>query len=100
VTVRTRVSTLEKKARKVGKSRRCRICKERPGAVVRVYRREKLGADRRLVDLGGDQGEACARCGWAPAIIEGEEIVVRTRDELRAVEAEAEARGLQIIRAP
>jgi len=100
MSIRSRINALEKRARKAGKSRPCRLCKERPGAVLRVYRRETLGADRQLVDLGGDQGEPCPQCGWAPSVSEGEEIIVRSREEWHAVQAEAEARGIKILRAP
>jgi hypothetical protein len=80
MSIRARLAKLERLALAGG---RCPACRDRPGQVLRFYRRDAPGAEL-VADPGpadDDAGDACPACGWRPDVVDVvEEIVTGPAD--------------------
>jgi hypothetical protein len=76
---RSRVNRLERERPDHG---RCRVCRSRPGHIVRRFRQDTPDAIPIPRATTEDEGQPCTACGWAPVFTKITELVVHSREEV------------------
>jgi hypothetical protein len=76
---RSRVNRLE---RERPDRDRCRLCRNRPGHIVKRFRQDSPDVIPIPRATTGDEGQPCTACGWAPVVTKITELVVHSREEV------------------